>query len=489
MGGVLRPRCRGLPALPRDGDHLFKVGNQIADAQHEWDLAMGAMTVSTAIGIGLTFVTFGVSDAVAEGAATAAVGTMEAICAALNVSLEAALQVLAAAIRVATQLAVKFSWQFGINLDSQEAANTVEGRGLGKVDLLQAAQFAGVSMVVPGLASKATLGGAKVTKSASGAILTGAVTDAAVQGVEGLTEGKPFNPAEVVVSGALAGAGHVAGGQLDAAIGRRFPKSQPSGQPRQVDLRFELTEDPAQAELATRKVIDWGKEDVVGHTSAPHTVRFENGEVGYFKPYIGEDTGDRLGPFQKGTLWRNEVGVHEVDKALGLKLTGTTTAVEGPVGPHGELIRGSLASWVGKGYRAPDAYDLVDQQRAAVLHYVSGNTDGHGFHVLIRPDGRPGLIDGGLALARGSADPIRSCFFPQVVGKPLDPSVIAAARSVDEQQLASRLRQTGIHQEAIDGVLARLHEVQSGMITGVAFPGDLVGAGPDEWGIVPKPIH
>ncbi|MDB5064697.1 MAG: hypothetical protein JWM18_1131 [Chloroflexi bacterium] len=200
------------------GDHLFRLGNQIFDAQHEWDLAMGAMTASTAIGIGLTFVTFGVSDAVAEGAATAAVGTMEAICAALDVTLDAVVQVLAAAIRIAAQLAVKFSWQFGINVVSQEAANTVEGRGLGSVDLLQAAEFAGVSVVIPGVLGNVTVNGTRVLEGASGAILTGAVTDAGVQGVEGLTEGKPFSPAEVVVSGALAGAGHIAAEELGAHL-------------------------------------------------------------------------------------------------------------------------------------------------------------------------------------------------------------------------------------------------------------------------------
>src|SRR5580704_2589931 len=66
------------------GDHLLTLGHQIDDAQHQWDMAMTAMAASTAIGIGLTFVTFGISDAVAEGAAAAAVGTMEAVCAALG---------------------------------------------------------------------------------------------------------------------------------------------------------------------------------------------------------------------------------------------------------------------------------------------------------------------------------------------------------------------------------------------------------------------
>jgi hypothetical protein len=471
------------------GDHLFKVGNQIAEAQHEWDLAMGAMTASTAIGIGLTFVTFGVSDAVAEGAATAAVGTMEAICAALNVGLDAALQVLAAAIRVATQLAVKFSWQYGIDLVSQEAANMVEARGLGNLDFIQAAEFAGVSTVVPGLASRVTIGGAKVLEGASGAILTGAVTDAGVQGIEGVAEGKAFNPAEVVASGLLAGTGHTLGEDLRGVVDKKFPKPeapQQRGASAQLDLHLELPLDPAQTRLATLKVADWGLPDVAGHTSETRVVTFENGEEGYFKPFNGEDTGGRFG-FQKGTLWRNEVGVHEVDKALGFKLTATTTAVEAPIGPHGELIRGSLASSAGAPAPRGTTYDPVDQQKAAVLHYVSGNTDGHRNNVLRQPDGRPALIDGGLALTRSPADDIRSIFFPDVVGQPLDPSVVDALRRVDEADLVSRLTETGIHSDAIDGVLARLHEVQGGMISGAAHPAKLVGGPPSDWGTVPKP--
>jgi hypothetical protein len=70
----------------------------------------------------------------------------------------------------------------------------------------------------------------------------------------------------------------------------------------------------------------------------------------------------------------------------------------------------------------------------------------------------------------------------------LDPSVVNAVRGVDEGELMSRLRQTGINQDAIDGVMVRLHEVQAGMITGSAFPGKLVGAGTLDWGTIPKPI-
>jgi hypothetical protein len=139
------------------GDHLLKLGHQIDDAQNQWDMAMAAMVASTAIGIGLTFVTFGISDAVAEGAVAAAVGTMEAVCTALEISLEAAVQVMIAAIRIGVQLAVKFTWQFGIGVVTEETANAVQGQGLDHVSLLQAAEFAGISLMIPGAASRITI--------------------------------------------------------------------------------------------------------------------------------------------------------------------------------------------------------------------------------------------------------------------------------------------------------------------------------------------
>jgi hypothetical protein len=156
------------------GDHLLTLGHQIDDAQHQWDMAMAAMAASTAIGIGLTFVTFGISDAVAEGAAAAAVGTMEAVCAALDISLEAAVQVMIAAIRIGVQLAVKFTWQFGISVVIQETANVVQGQGLDHVNLLQAAEFAAAATLIPGVSGKVTIGGKHVLEGASGAVLSGA---------------------------------------------------------------------------------------------------------------------------------------------------------------------------------------------------------------------------------------------------------------------------------------------------------------------------
>jgi hypothetical protein len=253
---------------------------------------------------------------------------------------------------------------------------------------------------------------------------------------------------------------------------------------------FNLDEHPDQQALAT-SVADWGVADVRGHTSAVSRVTFQSGEQGFFKPSTREDVAGRA-TFKAGTLWRNEVGVHEIDKALGFKLTVTTTAVLGKVGPDNTEAWGSLASFAGEALKSPADFDPVDRQKAAVLHYVSGNTDGHPGNVVTQQDGRPAIIDGGLTLSGGGEDrqhdPLRSCFFPEVVGKPLDSSVVNLAKSVDREELKSRLRQTGIEQKAIDGVFARLDEVRGGKITGTAFPGELRGDGPGGWGIVEKPV-
>jgi hypothetical protein len=232
------------------GDHLFRVGGQIEDAQHQWDLAMGAMAASTAIGIGLTFFTFGISDEVAAGAAAAAASTMEGICAALEISMDALVQVLVAAVRIGMQLAVKFTWQFTIGVVSQEGANLVEGRGgLENLDLGQAAEFAGVSMLIPGMASRVTIGGRQVLAGVPGAIVTGAATDAAIQGVEGITEGKPFSVGEVLLSAALAGAGQKAGAALEGR-GGAVPEVDPIEQAWRAKLTPEQSERQAQWDLA-----------------------------------------------------------------------------------------------------------------------------------------------------------------------------------------------------------------------------------------------
>ncbi|MDB5063976.1 MAG: hypothetical protein JWM18_410, partial [Chloroflexi bacterium] len=60
--------------------------------------------------------------------------------------------------------------------------------------------------------------GRQVLEGASGALVSGALTDAAVQGMEGVTEGKPFSPGEVVASGMLAMGGQALAGAIGTGL-------------------------------------------------------------------------------------------------------------------------------------------------------------------------------------------------------------------------------------------------------------------------------
>jgi hypothetical protein len=92
--------------------------------------------------------------------------------------------------------------QFGISVVTQETANVVQGQGLDHVNLLQAAEFAAAATLIPGVAGKVTIGGKQVLQGASGAFVSGALTDTAIQGMEGVTDGKPFSPGQVVAQSA-----------------------------------------------------------------------------------------------------------------------------------------------------------------------------------------------------------------------------------------------------------------------------------------------
>jgi uncharacterized protein YukE len=99
------------------GDWLLRIGNQIEDAQHRWDVAMSALASMTG-GIGTALVS--TLGAVAGQEVTAAVGVVEDACSALEHSLAGAVQALADAVRTGTELAVKLTWQIGAGLSAAE---------------------------------------------------------------------------------------------------------------------------------------------------------------------------------------------------------------------------------------------------------------------------------------------------------------------------------------------------------------------------------
>jgi len=247
----------------------------------------------------------------------------------------------------------------------------------------------------------------------------------------------------------------------------------------------DYVESAAQADMARKEVDGWEPLSMKSHTSQVDRVTFKDGSEAYFKPAEGEDIAGRKDTaFVEGELWRNEIAVYEVDDALGFNLAPVTTSYFRPA----DGVRGSIAESVGdKGVFDLENAAPLDLQRGATLHYVTGNTDGHLGNVLSRDDSSPGIIDGGLCFPGANdyrkLDKLRSVFFPDVVGRPLDASIVDAARRVDQVRLAERLGQLGLSPEAIGGALGRLDEVVQGVITGAAYPGRLVD---DDWNTVKK---
>ncbi len=115
----------------------------------------------------------------------------------------------------------------------------------------------------------------------------------------------------------------------------------------------------------------------------------------------------------------------------------------------------------------------------AVFDYITGNTDRHLGNYRTDMVGNIVAIDHGYSFPE-YPDPrygIRSDFVDKNLNVALSEDVLHGVRAVDQDALRSTLRASGIPDSAIDGVMARLGEVQSrGMITGEAWPGVINGA-------------
>jgi WXG100 family type VII secretion target len=205
-----------LAAAVRDGcDELAGVAaalNQAADklseAQHRYEVTVGAAAGTVAVGVALTVFTFGASDGVAAGATAAEVG------AAVEVATEAvttAETLLASAVSIASQIATRFVVFLGVDLASQAAISTVvysDHNPFGHLDFNSAISLA-AGMAMPDIP------GGAVAQIGAGAAF-GAGQDALTQL---LTTGK-VDPGEVLFNGALGGLGAGVGVGLSKGIGR-----------------------------------------------------------------------------------------------------------------------------------------------------------------------------------------------------------------------------------------------------------------------------
>lgn len=174
-----------------------------------------------------------------------------------------------------------------------------------------------------------------------------------------------------------------------------------------------------------------------------------------------------------------ELAAYGTDRMLDFNLIPTTA--EGVFDTTGARGPGSLQEWVpGSESQAVDRYPLLDQQRMAVLDYVTANSDRHPNNYLTGPDGRPVAIDHGETFPLNNENGITSQFVGSWLDRPLSPEVLAHVRAVDLSAFRDMLLARGITEQAADGAVARLREIQEeGMITGRAFGGEIHS--PQSW--------
>ena len=208
----------------------------------------------------------------------------------------------------------------------------------------------------------------------------------------------------------------------------------------------------AQIALLSREVTAVAFIDEEDHCN--FAVRLDSdGPSAVYKPAKGEYEGLRTS-IAGDTYWQNEVAAYATDQMLGFDLVPTTAVLDVPSGI------GSVQEWV-DGNRLPvEFHDPIDNQKMAVLDYVIGNTDRHSNNYITSAEGRPAAIDNGLSFPRDTSEPLRSTFFPDVVGKRLDPSVLDAVRSVDRGDFSAMLKAHGLPPGAVTGAVDRLAEIQ-----------------------------
>jgi hypothetical protein len=221
--------------------------------------------------------------------------------------------------------------------------------------------------------------------------------------------------------------------------------------------------------VASLKDLDPG----VKHVNEAYKASFTDDTQGIFKPQRGEQSVRTTIP--TGEIAYREVAASRLDEVFGFDLVPTTTLREGGSPAHG---LGSMQEYVPSTQSLPvGSYAQVEQERMAVLDYVTGNTDRHMGNYLTGKDGRLVAIDHGFAFPTGEAHPIRSDFVSAYLNRSLSPKVIKAVRAVDPQRVVDVLRASGLKDDAIEGALRRLQEVRAnGKITGKAWDGAIADA-------------
>jgi hypothetical protein len=218
-----------------------------------------------------------------------------------------------------------------------------------------------------------------------------------------------------------------------------------------------------------------------GGVNETYLVKFSDGSYGIFKPISGEYgmrplPGGETAPTMRltipiGNQAYREVAAFRLDELFGFDLVPPTTLREAGPPARGP---GSMQQFVDHSEGLDvGSYAKLQEERMAVLDYISGNTDRHGRnYVTALENNRLVAIDHGYAFPGGPADPIKSDFVSSYLGRDLSAEVVDAVRAADPERVREVLRSSGLDDDAIEGALQRLREVQSrGKITGESWPG------------------
>jgi len=182
--------------------------------------------------------------------------------------------------------------------------------------------------------------------------------------------------------------------------------------------------------------------------------------------------------FKVSNSAESEVGVWEVAKLVGMDdmvppaviremdVPGNRSQAGREFGRYDPGVkRGSAALWK-VGTRAAEITDEnvafdgdEDMQRAAMFDYVTGNCDRHAGNWVVNAEGKIGLIDHNLAFSGFPA----SEFLTQAINKMpnASPAKFMAPYFAKKSEIAARLRNTGISDEQISDVMARIDKAAS----------------------------
>ena len=205
------------------------------------------------------------------------------------------------------------------------------------------------------------------------------------------------------------------------------------------------------------------------------TLRLADGRQvrGVFKPLAGEKT---YGDLKAGTLYLREISASRVNNALGLDIVPPT--VEMTLGGQ----KGSVQLFAENTVRAQGAnqanLDPILRDRMTALDYLIQNRDRHGNNWLIRSDGatsRPVAIDHGLSFPSGAMN---------VAAPALRPETRALLAQADPNGLQASLREVGLDEGAIQGVLTRLQTIRTNAGVAAQVPAAPLPAAPRA---VPQP--